>query len=111
LPLNETSALLAKSAFCAGEQGKFWPYHDRIFSDDKPTTESVAAELGLVGPTFQSCLTSQAAHDAVRKDAQEAKRLGIEGTPAFLVNGRLVNGFLSYDDFKSLIQEELKRVR
>lgn len=111
LPLNENSELLAKSAFCAGEQGKFWQFHDRIFSDNKSTAESVAAELGLDGPKFQSCQTSQASHAAVRKDAQEAKNLGIDGTPAFLINGRLVNGFLSYEEFKSLIQEELKRVR
>jgi protein-disulfide isomerase len=101
----------ALAAFCAGEQEAFWQYHDALFASDDLSPEwlgKTAARLGLNPPRFESCLGSEKARSAVLGDAQEARRLGINGTPAFVINGKPVSGALSFDDFKGLIDRELK---
>lgn len=101
----------ALAAFCAGEQGAFWQYHDALFASDDLSPEwlgQTAARLGLHPPRFESCLGSEKARSAVLRDVQEARRLGINGTPTFVINGNPVSGAVSFNDFKGLIDRELK---
>lgn len=101
----------ALAAFCAGEQGAFWQYHDALFASDDLSPEwlgQTAARLGLHPPRFESCLGSEKARAAVLGDAQEARRLGINGTPTFVINGQPVSGAVSFNEFKGLIDRELK---
>jgi protein-disulfide isomerase len=100
----------AQAAFCAGEQGAFWQYHDGLFASDDlsaGTLNKIAARVNLNLPQFQSCLNSEKARSAVLNDVQEAKRMGIGGTPAFLINGKLVSGAISFEDFRGLIEREI----
>ncbi|HEX8069803.1 MAG TPA: thioredoxin domain-containing protein [Pyrinomonadaceae bacterium] len=104
----------AQAAVCAGEQGLFWPYHDALFAAEtlSPDTFSqIAADVGLNLPAFKTCLNSEASRMAVLKDVREAKRLGITGTPAFIINDRLVRGAQSFAEFKAIIEQELKSAR
>ena len=113
LPLTDIHAQAmpaALAAFCAGEQGAFWQYHDALFASDDLSPawlDRTAARLGLDLPRFKSCLGSEKARSAVLRDAQEARRLGINGTPAFVINGKLVSGAIGFNDFKGLIDREL----
>jgi protein-disulfide isomerase len=81
----------AEAARCAGEQGKFWEMHDRLFSNQtslepaKPHAEAI----GLDVPKFEACLNAGKYAEAVRKDAGEGAKAGVNGTPAF---------FLAYTD-------------
>ena len=114
LDIHAQSFASAQAAVCAGEQGLFWQYSDALFAADSLSTEarnSMALKFGLDGPEFQSCLTSERSRTAVLKDMQEAKRLGVAGTPTFIINDTLIRGALSFEDFKGAIEAELKSAR
>ena len=110
LDMHADAFASARAAFCAGEQGLFWPYQDALFASPDLSVESlnkIAADLSLKRPQFQSCLNSEAARAVVLRDVQEAKRLGINSTPTFIINGKLVRGAIGFDDFKAIIEREL----
>lgn len=101
----------AQAAFCAGRQGFFWQYHDALFEAEDlipETLRAIASRLKLSLTAFDTCLDSETARAAVLADVREAKRLGISGTPTFVVNGGLVRGAVSFDEFKAVIERELK---
>lgn len=116
LPLEQHSLATAsaQAALCAGKQGKFWEYHDALFSTEELTREffnTAATRSNLKLPLFQACLASVESRLAVIADLQEAKRLGIDSTPTFLINGRLLRGAASLDQFKLIIDRELKSLQ
>jgi protein-disulfide isomerase len=87
----------AYAAECANEQGKFWEYHDKLFSEwrgefvgtyTKPNLKKYAADLQLDTAQFNQCLDSERTKSKVEADVAEAGRLGLNSTPTFLVNGK-----------------------
>lgn len=114
LPLTDThpqAMPAAQAAFCAGRQGAFWQFHDALFASENLSPEAfdgMAARLNLNSAEFKTCLGSEAARAAVVGDVQEARRIGINGAPAFVINGRLVRGAVSFEGFKDIIERELR---
>ena len=102
-----------EAAACAGEQGKFWEMHDRLW--DNPSKLGVedlkahAQVLGLAGPEFGACLDSGRFADAVEADLRAGQAYGVSGTPAFFVNGRPLVGAMPFEAFQQLIEDELAR--
>ncbi len=87
----------AYAAECANLQGKFWEYHDKLFSMwvgegvgtfTKPNLKKYAADLKLDTVAFNQCLDTEQTKPVIDADIAEVTRLGIQGTPTFLVNGR-----------------------
>lgn len=114
LDIHAEAFAAAQAAFCADEQGLFWPYHDALFAANDLSPEVLkrkASELGLSVPKFEACLSSESSLSAIQKDIQEAKRIGLNSTPTFIVNGRLVRGAISFEEFKTIIDRELKAVQ
>ncbi len=115
LPLNDIhpeAARAAQAARCAGEQGKFWPFRAKLFEQELFTDSmytSVAEELKLNAKKLLACMESGEYAEPVAKDAREARNLGIDGTPAFLINGILLTGARSADSFRLAIDRELGR--
>lgn len=68
----------------------------------------MASEIGLNLPTFKACLDSETSRTAVLNDVQEARRLGINGTPTFIINGTPMRGAHNFDDFNAIIARKLK---
>lgn len=103
----------AEAAVCADDQGQFWAYHDRIFSDTgnlaDEDLERFASELGLEMEAFQRCLSEGTSDAVVSADAEAAAALGLRGTPAFFVNGIPLRGAQPASQFVSIIEEELAR--
>ena len=103
----------AEAAHCAGEQGKFWEYHDRLF--DRQTAgqgwdfASLANELGLQQKTFENCLKSGHFRDQIIKDLQDGLTLGITSTPTFFINGRPLVGAQPLAAFQALIDRLLEQ--
>lgn len=100
-----------EAARCASDQGKFWDYHDILY-DNAPKAslddlKAYAKQLGLSMAEFESCLTGGKYQAAVQADIDEGQRLGITGTPAFFINGRLLSGAQPLASFASLVDEEL----
>lgn len=106
-----TPAALASR--CAEEQGKYWEYHENLMtvSGDLSDRDLVqrAESLGLDLARFRSCLDSKCHQGAIDASLLEGRTAGVEGTPAFYINGRFVSGAKSFDTFRAIIDEELSR--
>ena len=104
----------AEAARCAGDQGKFWEYHDKLFAlshirkSDLPT---IAEELELNTLSFGSCLDSGKYESRVDADLEEAVDLGVNSTPVFFVNGIQLRGALPLSSFSRAIDAELASSR
>lgn len=87
----------AEAARCAGAQGKFWPFRAAVLASAGPPTpaalEATARSLGLDLAVFRACLSAGAYRRAVAADAAEAARLGLRGTPAFII-GRVGGAYI-----------------
>ena len=102
-----------EAARCADEQGKFWAYHDKLFSGPANSSPELfnrfAKEMGLEPVAFETCLGSGKHQAAIKKEIEEGRRLGVTGTPAFFINGRLLSGAQPLEAFVRVIDEELAR--
>lgn len=116
--LAPSSAWKAEAAECAAEQGRFWDYHSLLFmqniaGDDEATMKqaltTAAADIQLDVTAFTNCLNAGNARRRVQTDAEEGQRLGVSGTPSFLINGRPLVGAQPYEAFKAMIEEELAK--
>ncbi len=98
---------------CAEEKGKFWEYRDLLYKNAPAAgleqLTSYAAQLGLDSSDFKKCLDSGKFKAVVQKDEDEASRLGIQGTPAFFINGQLLSGAQPESEFARVIDEELNK--
>lgn len=101
----------AEAARCAGEQGKFWEYHDLLYADgaklDAGSLAGYARGLGLDAQRFTSCLASGKFKQAVEDDVQAGSKAGVNGTPAFFVNGIFLSGAQPLSAFEKIIEAEL----
>jgi protein-disulfide isomerase len=120
LPLNfhKQAFKAAEAAHCAGEQGKFWQMHDRLFSYQKNLSPEElpghAEALRLDVAAFQQCLDSGRFAEDIRKDIADASKVGITGTPTFLLGtinrdgtvkvSRKLVGAQQYDAFRATLE-------
>lgn len=113
LSLHSQAFRAAEASRCAQDQGKFWEYHDVLFEQAPKASEGdlnrYAEEIGLDRSKFASCLFQNLHHEEVQRDLDEGVRLGVEGTPAFFINGRFLNGAQPLEKFVQMIDEELAR--
>jgi protein-disulfide isomerase len=112
LPFHKNAPGAAEAALAAHAQGKFWEMHDKLFQDPKALTretfEKYAQELGLNLAKFKADLDSKKFEAAVKADFEYGQKVGRFGTPTFFINGRKVSGAMPFDNFKQIIDEELK---
>jgi len=108
-PMAEPSA---QAAECAGEQGKFWQMHDKLFkegvSGGVTAFKQYAADLKLDMEKFNSCLDSGQMANEIRKDFLDGQQAGVQGTPGFFVNGKVVSGAQPFSVFQQIIEQELR---
>jgi protein-disulfide isomerase len=115
LPNHPQAPKAAEAAHCAGEQGKFWELHDKMFANQQalqvPMIKQYATELELDMTAFNQCLDSGTHATRVAENLKSGESLGVGSTPTLYVNGRPVVGAQSFDYFKAVIDEELARIR
>jgi protein-disulfide isomerase len=101
----------ARAGRCAGEQGKFWQFHDIMFADQSKLTpadlKADAKNLGLDTKAFDTCFDSNKYDAEIHKDMSQGTTLGVTATPTFYINGRQVLGAQPPDRFDEVIDEEL----
>jgi len=100
----------AEAAECATAQGNFGDYHDKVFASSglsETKLKAIAGEVGLDQAKFDECLAKHASKDAVDKDMADASGVGVTGTPAFFINGRMISGAQPFEKFKEIIDQEL----
>jgi len=109
---DQSTTDAANASECAADQGRFWDYHDLLFSQQgvssdpfsKSALKGYAAQLGLDAARFNSCVDNGQHLEKVYRDTQEGQNLGITGTPTFFINGEKVPGYISYDALKAKIE-------
>jgi protein-disulfide isomerase len=111
LPRHSHARLAALAALAAQAQGHFWEFHDWLFSTpvdlDRDALVAEAGRLGLDTARFQADLDGARYEGQLESDEQEAKRLDVEGTPTFFINGLKVTGARPEAEFETLIDAEL----
>ena len=110
LPIHPYAQQAALAAEAAGQQGKFYEYHDLLFKNQQAWSQSVtpgslflqyAQELGLDMDKFRQHQKSSILRDNVRADMNEARELGLTGTPTFFLNGER----MEMDTFEEFISQ------
>ena len=111
--LHPRASKAAEAARCAGERGKFWEYHDLLFEHQAQATpedfKRFAEQLTLDPKSFGQCLDSAKHQAAVEADIQDGARLGVTGTPTFFINGRILVGAQPLENFRRVVEAELRQ--
>lgn len=114
LSIHPNARKAAEASLCARDQGKFWEMHDQMFENQKSLSvdglKTLASQVdGLDVAGFNACLDDGRQAAAVEQDVQQGARLGVGGTPAFFVNGRVISGVPTFESLAEIIDEELAR--
>jgi protein-disulfide isomerase len=108
LPFHQKAIPASKAAMAAGEQGKFWEMYELLFANqDALTTEGFVAhaqKLGLDVEKFKKDLANPEYDKTIAADMEQGKKLGINGTPGFFVNGVAVKGARPAQYFAQIIE-------
>jgi protein-disulfide isomerase len=102
----------AKAALAAHEQGKFWPFHDKLFAEQKLTEETIkktAVDLKLDIPRFEKDMESPGIQSKLQKDMLDAQSAGVTGTPTVFINGRTPRQ-RNLEGFQAIIDDELQKL-
>jgi len=114
--LGDESIIAAAAAECANEQDAFWPYHDKLFGEQRGENsgafsfdqlKSFAGDLGLDQTAFDECLNSTRTQQLVFDETDAGREAGVDSTPTFFINGQLLKGATSFSDFQDIIEEQL----
>jgi protein-disulfide isomerase len=115
LPLHRDSNLAAEAAVAAAAQGKFWPFHDALFSSfghlSRADLEAAATKVGLDLVPFRAALDDRRYRDVVEADAADGSALGCDGTPTLFVDGHPINGAIDEASMDAIIDAQLSLAR
>jgi len=113
LSFHKRAKISAEAALCAGDQGQFWAYADKLFANQQKLEDTdlqkYAEDLRLDANVFGQCLSSHKYAVQIDRDIADGNRFGVRGTPAYFVNGRFMSGAQPFENFKETIDEELAR--
>jgi len=114
LPFHDKAHLAAEASLAAKEQGKFWEMHEKLFANqgalDRDSLDKYAQELGLNMKKWKDALDSGKYKEKVDQEMAEGSKVGVNGTPAFFVNGKSLSGAQPFEAFKAKIDESIKEV-
>lgn len=106
--LHPQATAAAQAASCAGEQGKFWEYHDKLFQNQGAFSSErfveLARELNLREAAFESCVRSNRYTQEIEQDLVDGRAAGVVGTPTFFFNGHRIAGAIPGDILRALVE-------
>jgi len=119
LPFHQNAMKASLAAGCAGEQGKYWEMHEALFVNQQTIgdVDGLVKKTGLNATSFNKCMDGKKYEDAVTKDINDGRELGVNGTPTFIlgkldasgkVSGEVIQGAVPYSVFKGKIDALLK---
>jgi len=114
LPMHKNTMVAANAAACASDQGKFWEMHDKIFfnqpewsgeqtSNPRKFMARYAGEIGLDVNAWNTCMDQERHRDRILGNQAEGNRRQVQATPTFFIGNKVIEGPISYDQFKALV--------
>ncbi len=110
--LSDTSRDAAKWALAAAKQGKHKAFHDAMFSGDKPSDASIrtaAQKAGLDMAKAQADANSDAVTAEIEANLAMMQKLGVNGTPTFIIGDQIMEGALGYDTLSQAVAKARKK--
>ena len=115
LPFHKRAKPAALASIAAQQQGKFWEMHDKLFTNQRALEdadlERYAGELGLDIAKYKAAMADPKNAALIDLDMDLATKVNARGTPNFFINGRNLRGAVPYEQFESLIEEELGKAK
>lgn len=122
LAMHPNSLTAHNAAACANEQGRFWEYHDKLFTEQPRwwsaatsnpgrMMKGYARDLGLDGGQFDQCLETRRHEPQIRANYEEGVRRGVTGTPNFFVGPYLWPGNIGFDQLRALVDSATRLAR
>src|SRR5260370_29433371 len=112
LPFHAHALDAAKAARCASDQGKFWQFHDSLFANQSKLApadlKAEAKTLGMNTTQFDACFDKAKYEGQIRADQAVGEKVGVDGTPAFFIDGRPLTGAQRVPKFEERNQDELQ---
>jgi protein-disulfide isomerase len=108
--LGPGSVQAALAAECADDQGQFWAFHDKVYTEQILTRDvflQYATDLEMDVDTFTTCLDDAEHQPEIQADYLAGAELGVGGTPTFYINGKALIGAQPYENFVAAIEAEL----
>lgn len=113
--LHQGASKISEMAYCAHEQGLYWPAHDYIFSHQDELTQNLTAEninsfinyIGADSIQFNSCLISDKTKIEINLDYATGYKYGVMGTPTFFINGYKIQGNIPLNSWEDMISSIL----
>ena len=113
LSFHKDALPASMAALCAKDQGKFWEMHDKLWDNqqslDGPSLEKYATELTLDLEAFKTCMSTQKHKSQIANDQELAGKVSARGTPNTFINGIKLTGAKPIEEFKEIIDEQLKK--
>ncbi|MFC2143424.1 DsbA family protein [Candidatus Aenigmatarchaeota archaeon] len=109
--VHDSAKKPAEATWCAGEQGKFFEMHDKLFANFGASSDAdlkkYADEIGLNREVFDECLSSGVMTLKVNENMEEGRSKGVSGTPIFFINGEELRGAKPFVQFQAAIEKAL----
>ena len=113
-PSHRNSPFASVAAACANDQGRFWEMHDLIFAgqgewstqatnNPKPVFQGYAQRIGLEPKAWEACYDASRHAERIVANYQEARRVGLQYTPSFLIGRRMLAGGQGFDAIKAAV--------
>jgi len=113
LPFHSHAKGAAEVALCAGKQGKFWKMYDWLYSHQQELGKDWIPEAvkatGVDQATLSACITSHVELKKIDQDLKLSHEVGVNATPTFFINGRMVRGAQPFETFDEIVRDELGR--
>jgi protein-disulfide isomerase len=110
LPFHAKARPAAVAANCANAQGKYWEFNQKLFTGELTPDglKKIAGELSLDTKKFDECMAKND-QKSIDQDLADGAAVGVNGTPAFFINGRMLSGAQPFEAFKTIIDEEIAK--
>ncbi len=108
---NRLAFKAAEAARCAGDQGKFWEYQTLVYESstglNQEQLKTYARRMSLDTKRFDECLEGEKHAEAVLKDREDGRASGINSTPTYIINGKVIRGAPTMEKFMEMIEAAL----
>lgn len=112
LDMHPNARIAAHAAACANDQGKFWPMHDALYQNQAEWSpmknpagaySGYARSIGIDVSLYDECMRSAKYAGRIQASYDEGLKVGVAGTPNFLIGGRLYTTTLPSDSIRAIV--------